>query len=59
MAAPLSPEYQAKAAVLFNDPRYSFEHLRLNTLAKYTEDFRHIYHKAWVKHDGVKEMTPE
>ena len=59
MQAPLSPEYQAKAAVLFNNPLFSFEHLRLKTLAKYTEDFRQIYNKAWVKHDGVKEMTPE
>jgi len=59
VSAPLSPEYQAKAAVLFNDPNYSFEHLRLKALLKYTEDFRQIYNKAWVKHDGVKEMTPE
>ena len=59
VAAPLSPEYQANAAVLFNDPEFSFEHLRLNNLAKYTEDFRRVYNKAWVKHDGVKEMTPE
>ena len=60
VAAPLSPEYQEKAALLlFNNPDYSFEHLRLNNLAKYTEDFRQVYNKAWVKHDGVKEMTPE
>lgn len=59
VAAPLSPEYQAKASVLFNDPHYSFEHLRLRNLPKYAEDFRQVYNKAWVKHDGVKEMTPE
>lgn len=53
------PEYLAKAAVLLGDPNYSFEHLRLRHLAKYTEDFRQVYNKAWVKHDGVKEMTPE
>ncbi|MCB2409942.1 hypothetical protein, partial [Hymenobacter lucidus] len=59
LADPLTPEYQRKAAVLFNDSNYSFEHLRLKNLAKYTEDFRQVYNKAWVKHDGVKEMTPE
>ena len=55
----MSPAYQQKAQVLFNDPDYSFEHLRLSNLAKYTEDFRQVYNKAWVKHDGVKEMQPE
>jgi len=59
VAAPLSPEYQAKASVLFNDPNYAFEHLRLRNLPKYAEDFRQVYNKAWAKHDGVKEMTPE
>lgn len=59
VAAPLSPEYQEKALVLFNNPAYHFEHLRLNNLPKYTEDFRQVYNKAWVKHDGVKAMTPE
>ncbi len=59
VAAPLSPEYQKKALVLFNNPAYSFEHLRLSNLPKYTEDFRQVYNKAWVKHDGVKAMTPE
>ena len=59
VAAPLSPAYQQKAQVLFNNPDYRFEHLRLSNLAKYTEDFRQVYNKAWVKHDGVKEMQPE
>ena len=59
VAAPLSPEYRKKALVLFNNPAYSFEHLRLSNLPKYTEDFRQVYNKAWVKHDGVKAMTPE
>lgn len=53
------PEYQARAAVLLQNPDYRFEHLRLKDLPKYTEDFRQVYNKAWVKHDGVKEMTPE
>ena len=59
VATPLPTKFQEKALVLFNNPDYSFEHLRLSNLAKYTEDFRQVYNKAWVKHDGVKEMTPE
>jgi hypothetical protein len=56
---PLSPEYQEKAARLLKDSEYQFEHMRLNNLARYTEDFRQVYNKAWVKHAGVKEMTSE
>ncbi|GAA3940904.1 hypothetical protein [Hymenobacter algoricola] len=59
IATPLSPGFHTRAAALLQNPEYSFEHLRLNNLAKYTEDFRQVYNKAWVKHDGVKEMTPE
>ncbi|RYU83331.1 hypothetical protein [Hymenobacter persicinus] len=59
IAAPLPPEYQAKADRLLTSSDYHFEHLQLRNLAKYTEDFRQVYNKAWVKHDGVKEMTPE
>lgn len=59
VADPLTPEYQEKAAVLLENPDYSFEHLRVKNLGKYAEDFRQIYNKAWVKHDGVKEMTAE
>ncbi|MCY7349434.1 MAG: hypothetical protein LH606_02040 [Cytophagaceae bacterium] len=55
----LTPEYQAKAEAILKDPNYHFEHVRKNNLAKYAEDFRQIYNKAWVKHQGVKEMTAE
>ncbi|MEQ8926006.1 MAG: hypothetical protein RLO81_09360 [Fulvivirga sp.] len=36
---------------------YHFEHLRLKNLAKYTEDFRVVYNKAWARHKGVSKMT--
>ena len=54
-----SAAYQARADVSLQNPDYSFEHLRLKNLPKYTEDFRLVYNQAWVKHDGVKAMTPE
>ena len=59
VAAPLPAGYGARGAFILNSPDYCFEHLRLNNLAKYAEDFRQVYNKAWVKHDGVKEMTSE
>ncbi|WP_400190894.1 hypothetical protein [Hymenobacter sp. B81] len=53
----LTEDYQRRAERLFKGSGYSFEHLRLKQLAKYTEDFRQVYNKAWVNHAGVKEMT--
>ncbi|RRN76288.1 hypothetical protein EIM50_25455, partial [Pseudoxanthomonas sp. SGD-10] len=40
------------------NPDYTFEHMRKSNLPKYIEDFRTVYNKAWVKHAGVKEMSP-
>ncbi len=59
VAGPMTPEHEARAAALFSSTEYTFEHLQLRHLPKYTEDFRQVYNKAWVKHDGVKEMSPE
>jgi hypothetical protein len=55
--APLLPKYKEQADKIFLNKRYSFEHLKMNQLEKYTEDFRTIYNKAWVNHAGAKEMT--
>lgn len=48
--------YQTKADRISRDPGYRFVHIRKNQLEKFAEDFRYIYNKAWVKHEGVKEM---
>ncbi len=45
-----------KAAAVFKDPNYRFEHLKKSNLEKYIKDFRTIYNKAWAK-IGVPEMT--
>ena len=57
--APLPTGYSEKAAQLLLNSDYRFEHMRLRDLPKYTEDFRRVYNLAWVKHSGVKEMSPE
>ena len=56
---PFHPRIMAKADILNKDPDYSFEHMRLKNLAKYAEDFRQVYNKAWVKREGIAEMTEE
>lgn len=54
---PFHPRIQMKADKIFEDPGYTFEHLKKNDLDKYTEDFRVIYNKAWASTPGVAEMT--
>lgn len=55
--APLTEKYKEKADRIAKNPNYSFERLNQKNIEKYTEDFRIIYNKAWVKHKGVNEMS--
>ena len=50
--------YKIKADRIKQNPAYHCEHIRKNNLAKYIEDFRSIYNKAWGKHAGFKDMEP-
>lgn len=54
--APLPEKFAEKADRIARDPKYTFESIKKSELAKYAEDFRFIYNKAWVKHAGVREM---
>lgn len=45
-----------KAKRITDNPDYTFETIKKNKLPKYAEDFRTVYNKAWVKHQGVSEM---
>jgi len=56
---PLKPKVLEKAKRIYEDPRYTFDHMRLSKLEKYAEDFRTIYNKAWSKHHGVEPMTAQ
>lgn len=53
---PLPPEYKEKANRILREPKYSFCHLDKKQLSKFAEDFRTVYNKGWVKHEGVKAM---
>ncbi len=54
---PFHPRIQQKADKIFEDPGYTFEHLKKDNIDKYTEDFRIIYNKAWAATPGVASMT--
>jgi len=55
----LAVRIRTKAKPIRENPDFSFRHIEKKYLAKYAEDFRYIYNKAWVKHLGVKEMSQE
>ena len=57
MNEPFKPALVAIAGRLLGNPSYRVEHLRLDQLPKYTEDFRQVYNQAWARHDGVEEMS--
>jgi hypothetical protein len=38
---------------------YSFEHLKLNNLSKYSQDFQNIYNDAWRFHENFSPMSNE
>jgi hypothetical protein len=54
---PFHPRIHEKAKKALRDPGYSFRHMDLKNLAKYTEDFRIVYNKAWAGHGGVAKMS--
>jgi len=53
----LEPEVYRKADAVLQNPEYSFRHMSKKELKRYAEDFRTIYNKAWVNHEGVKAMS--
>lgn len=55
----LAPVLKARAERIYRNPDYRFVSIEKDKLMKYAEDFRIIYNKGWVKHEGVTEMTSE
>ncbi|WP_256008994.1 hypothetical protein [Desertivirga xinjiangensis] len=56
---PLKPVLKAVAERVSRHPEYTFRPFSLDNLDMFAEDFRTIYNKAWVKHEGVGEMSFE
>jgi hypothetical protein len=54
---PLNPRLKEKADRIFQNPKYSFQHMRLKEIDKYTEYFRDIYNAAWAAHKGVPQLS--
>ena len=54
----LQEKLYVKHGVIAANKDYRFEYLNVKKLAKYAEDFRVVYNKAWVKHGEGKELEP-
>lgn len=54
---PLNPRLIEKAERIFQNPKYSFKHIRLKEIDTYTEYFRDIYNAAWANHKGVPQLS--
>ena len=54
---PLSTRLQEKAHRIFQNPKYTFSHIRLKEIDKYTEYFWEVYNAAWSSHKGVPQLS--
>jgi len=56
---PLSRRLEYKAQLVSADPAYTFEHVKISELDRFTADIIEVYNKAWVKHEGVQRLSME
>lgn len=56
---PLPPKYEALFQRIMKNPDFRYSHIEKDKLDKYAEDFRIIFNKAWIKHEGFKEISQE
>lgn len=54
---PISPSLQQKAERVFQNPKYTFRHMKMREIEKYTEYFCEIYNTAWVGIKGVPKLS--
>jgi hypothetical protein len=56
---PFSSKLMEKGERILADSNsgYTFRHMDLKKLDKYTEDFMVVYNKAWARHKGVSKMS--
>ena len=54
---PLPERFAKIADWVSKKPGYSFEHLKLSNLNKYSQDFQNIYNDAWQFHENFSPMS--
>jgi len=57
ITVPFPDRFWKIADWVLKKPNYHFEHLRVNNLEKYIDDFIYIYNKAWTFHESFTPMN--
>ncbi|WP_291786252.1 hypothetical protein [Cecembia sp.] len=55
----LSSKFYESHANYFSDPDFKVKHLKKNKLPEFARDLSTVYNKAWAKHEGNKEISPQ
>ena len=54
---PINPQLMKKAERIFQNPKYTFMHMKLKEIDTYTVFFKDIYNLAWASHKGVPQLS--
>ncbi len=55
----LSPKFYESHSKFASDPDFSVRHIKKNKLPEFARDLSTVYNKAWAKHEGNKEISPQ
>lgn len=55
----LDPKFYEAHQKFYGNPDFRAEYLKKDNLEKYAKDLSSVYNKAWAKHQGNKDISPE
>ena len=55
----LDPKFYEAHQKFYGNPDFKAEYLKKDNLEKYAKDLSIVYNKAWAKHQGNKDISPE
>ncbi|MGY6742698.1 MAG: hypothetical protein ACXIUQ_08185 [Cecembia sp.] len=55
----LSPKFYESHSKYFGNPDFKVKHIKKGKLSQFAKDLSTVYNKAWAKHEGNKEITPQ
>jgi len=55
----LSPKFYESHSKYFGNPDFKVKHIKKGKLSQFAKDLSTVYNKAWAKHEGNKEISPQ
>lgn len=55
----LSPKFYESHSKYFGNPDFKVKHIKKGQLVQFAKDLSTVYNKAWAKHEGNKEISPQ